>query len=106
MKILLDECIPVRLKTYLTDFEVKVVSDMDWSGLKNGKLMKVASEAGFDLLFTVDKSLQFQQNLKEYNLSIVVFDVQFNRLQDFVPLIPKFLELKLDLSKKIAYIIR
>jgi hypothetical protein len=106
MKILLDECIPVRLKQYLPGFEVYTVSEMGWTSLKNGRLMKDAIESGFDLMITVDKNLQHQQNLQEYDISIVVFDILFNRLQDFVPLIPKFIELQPKLVKKKAYIIK
>jgi len=106
MKILLDECIPVRLKQHLTGFEVRTVSEMGWSSLKNGNLMKVAIQSGFEAMLTVDKNLQYQQNLKEYDIAIVVFDVLFNKLQDFIPLIPKFIELKPVLEKKKAYIIK
>jgi len=106
MKILLDECIPIRLKQHLTGFEVRTVSEMGWSSLKNGNLMKVAIQSGFEAMLTVDKNLQYQQNLKEYDIAIVVFDVLFNRLQDFIPLIPKLIELKPVLEKKKAYIIK
>jgi hypothetical protein len=100
MKILLDECIPVRLKQHLTGFEVSTVSEMGWSSLKNGNLMKIAIQSGFEVMLTVDKNLQYQQNLQEYDIAIVVFDVLFNRLQDFIPLIPKFLELETVIEKK------
>jgi len=106
MKILLDECIPVRLKKHLSGLEVCTVTEMGWTSLKDGKLMKVAIESGFDIMLTVDKNLQHQQNLKECDISIVVFDVLFNRLQDFVPLIPKFIELQSKLEKKKAYVIK
>lgn len=106
MKILLDECIPVRLKKHLSGFEVCTVTEMGWTSLKDGKLVKVAIESGFNIMITVDKNLQHQQNLKECDISIVVFDVLFNRLQDFVPLIPKFIELQPKLEKKKAYVIK
>jgi predicted nuclease of predicted toxin-antitoxin system len=75
MKILLDECLPIRLKQYLTGFEAYTVYEMGWSSLKNGKLMQKAIDSGFEALLTVDKNLQYQQNIKEYDISIVVFDV-------------------------------
>ncbi|MFA6401337.1 MAG: hypothetical protein WCX31_06885 [Salinivirgaceae bacterium] len=68
--------------------------------------MKVAIQSGFEVMITVDKNLQYQQNLKEYDIAIVVFDVIFNRLQDFIPLIPKFIELQPNLEKKKVYIIK
>jgi len=79
---------------------------MQLSGLKNGNLMKVAIESDFDVFVTVDKNLQYQQNLKEYNITIVVLDVHFNRLQDFIPLMPKLIELLPAIEKKKAYIIK
>jgi len=106
MKILLDECIPVRLKRHLSGLEVCTVTEMGWTSLKNGTLMKVAIKSGFDIMITVDKNLQHQQNLNEFEISIVVFDVLFNRLQDFVPLIPKFIELQPKLANKKAYVIK
>lgn len=106
MKILLDECVPVRLGKYLNDFMVSTVSKEQWTSLKNGKLMRTAIDAGFNVMLTVDKNLQYQQNLNEYDITIVVFDVRFNRLQDFTPLIPGFLDQLSSMEKKKAYIIK
>ena len=64
MKILLDECVTKKLKRHLTEFEVRTVVEMNWSGLKNGNLMKVAVEESFDVLLTIDNNLEFQQNVK------------------------------------------
>jgi len=79
---------------------------MGWTSLKNGKLIKIAVESGFDIMITVDKNLQHQQNLNKFELSIVVFDVLYNRIQDFVPLIPKFIEIQPILEKRKVYVIK
>ena len=55
MKILLDECLPVRLKNLLTEFDVFSVSEMGWRSLINGKLLKAAVENSIDVFLTVDK---------------------------------------------------
>ena len=34
---------------------------MQWSGIKNGKLMTLCVEHDFDILLTIDKNLQYQQ---------------------------------------------
>ena len=60
MKILLDECVTKRLKIYLEEFEVFTVSELELSGIKNGKLMTYCSENNFDILLTIDKNLMFQ----------------------------------------------
>ena len=43
-----------------------------WDRLTNGELLKVAEEAGFDVLLTTDKNIQYQQNLKGRRIAIVV----------------------------------
>ena len=40
--------------------------------LNNGALLKAAEEAGFDLLLSTDKNIQYQQNLKDRRLAIVI----------------------------------
>ena len=89
MKILLDECLPVRLKESLNEFEVFSVSEMGWRSLKNGKLLKTAVENNFDVFLTVDKKLESQQNLKSFNLAVMVFVVVRNKIELITPLIPK-----------------
>ena len=74
MKILLDECVPKRLKPYLAEFEVFTVSQMKWNGIKNGKLMTLCIDNGFDLLLTIDKNMMHQQNLDKYELTVAVLN--------------------------------
>lgn len=57
MKILLDECVTKKLKRHLTEFEVKTVVEMNWSGLKNGNLLNEAIKEKFDILLTIDKNI-------------------------------------------------
>ncbi len=68
MKILLDECVTKHLKPYLASHEVSTVKEMNWSGIKNGKLMTLCVENNFDILLTIDKNLQHQQNVYKYPL--------------------------------------
>ena len=70
MKILLDECTPHVLKKLLTGFEIKTVQDQGWSGITNGKLIRL-SEAQFDVLITSDQNLRYQQNLVKRRLAII-----------------------------------
>jgi predicted nuclease of predicted toxin-antitoxin system len=106
MKILLDECVTKKLKQHLTEFEVETVVEMNWSGLKNGNLMKVATEENFDILLTIDKNLRFQQNLKNYNISVVVLDVEKSKIEFLVELLPKFIAKIGEFEKGKAYLIQ
>ena len=74
MKILLDECVTKHLKPKLLPHEVSTICEMNWSGIKNGKLLTLCVENNFDILLTIDKNLQRQQNLNNYRIAIVIFD--------------------------------
>lgn len=103
MKVLLDECVTRKLKSRLTDFDVYTVTDKSWNGLRNGNLMRVAIEAGFDLFLTIDKNLEFQQNLKNHDLIVVVFDVMLNKIQFYEALLPNFIMQLPTFTKGHAY---
>jgi predicted nuclease of predicted toxin-antitoxin system len=59
MKILLDECVPKRLKPYLPGHEALTVTEKRWNGLKNSLLLEKAIEDNFDLLLTIDKKKHY-----------------------------------------------
>lgn len=105
MKILLDECVTKRLKPYLTAFEVFTVSEMNWNGVKNGKLMVLCIDNGFDLLLTIDKSLMYQQNLDKYKLTIAVLNSVTSKIEELILFIPSFKEQVDKLEKHKAHII-
>ena len=88
MKLLLDENQPKRLKSSLSDHVVFTVRDMGWNGRKNGELLALMQNEGFDALLTFDRNLRYQQNFQRYELPVVVLnapDNTFNTLQKMVP---------------------
>jgi len=85
MRVLLDECLPRRLKADLTEHEVRTAQEEGWAGLKNGALLQVAT-GRFDVLLTVDRSIAFQQNLRGLSIGILAMVVPSNRLVDIRPL--------------------
>jgi hypothetical protein len=88
MKVLLDECVPRKLRRELSEHEVQTVTERGWSGIKNGKLLALA-EAEFDVFLTVDQNLKYQQNLKVINIAIILLVAQNNRLKTLLPLMPE-----------------
>ena len=88
MKILLDECVTKKLRPYLANHEVYTVTEMGWSGLKNGKLMAKCVEHQFQVLLTIDKNLMYQQNLKNYELSIIVLHSHTSKIEELKEFIP------------------
>lgn len=88
MRLLLDESVPARLRRHLPAHDVRTVTEMGWSGAKNGALLAIAAER-FDALLTVDKNLPYQQNLGLLPLAVIVIDSLSNELQSLVPLLPQ-----------------
>lgn len=105
MKILLDECVTRKLKQHLAEFEVSTVVEMSWSGLKNGRLLSVAVEEKFDVLLTVDKNIGHQQNMSNYEIAVVVLDVEKSKIEFLLKLLPKFKEQIRDYEKGKIYLI-
>jgi len=62
MRLLLDECVPKRLRRALPGHEVRTVQEAGWAGVTNGALLR-AADGQFDALLTVDQGVQHQQNL-------------------------------------------
>lgn len=60
MNVLLDECVPKALKTYLVanGHKCRTVPENGWSGKQNGELL-VLAEASFDALVSVDTNIRF-----------------------------------------------
>ncbi len=84
-KLLLDENLPEPLKNHFSnDFEVTSVHEAGWQSLKNGELLKAMTVDGIEILLTVDKNLQFQQNLDKFNVQLVVLLTFDNRLKTLV----------------------
>ena len=87
MRLLLDECIPKRLKRELHGHESKTVQDMGWAGIKNGALLRLA-DGQFDALLTVDQGIEYQQNLSGLTISVVIMMAPSNDVDDLHPLLP------------------
>ncbi len=99
MKLLLDECIDRRLVREFSEQNIKTVSQMGWSGTKNGKLLTLA-EKEFDVFITVDRNLSFEQNMPNFNIAVVVLAAYTNRLIDLKPLVPKVIEILPNLARR------
>jgi predicted nuclease of predicted toxin-antitoxin system len=91
MKLLLDECVPKRLRNDFPGHEVSTIEEVGLKGLKNGELLRAAAEQ-FDALITVDRRMPTQQNLAQFNLALIVPIARPCRYQQLKLLAPKALE--------------
>jgi hypothetical protein len=67
--------------------EVSTVQQNGWAGLKNGELLRRAADAGFDVFVTADRNLEFQQNLSQTRLGVILLVAPSNALEDLLPLV-------------------
>jgi predicted nuclease of predicted toxin-antitoxin system len=88
MRVLLDECLPERLRHELPGHQVRTAREAGLAGKKNGLLMELAS-AQFDVLVTVDRSLAGQQNKTGSSLGVVVIHSRSNSFAALVVLLPQ-----------------
>jgi predicted nuclease of predicted toxin-antitoxin system len=93
MRVLIDECLNWRLGRALTGHYAVSTQKMGWGGIKNGKLLALAVEIGFDVLLTGDRNLTFQQNTPRLAIAIIVLEAAGVQLHHTLPLMPKVLAL-------------
>ena len=53
---------------------------MGWDGVKNGRLLALAAGAGFEVLITTDRNLEYQQNPINLPVAVVVLEAATNKL--------------------------
>jgi Domain of unknown function (DUF5615) len=87
LRVLLDECVDVRLAARLATVDVRTVADQGWLGISNGQLLALAA-AEFDVFVTVDRNLPFQQDLPKFDIAVILSRAKTNRLGDLVLLVP------------------
>ncbi len=91
MRVLLDECVTRYLKREFVGHEVLTVEEAGFKGLRNGRLLQAAS-GQFDALVTVDQNLQYQQNLSNFALAVIVLKARRSTYPMLKPLMPRVLE--------------
>lgn len=93
MRILFDQGVPNPLRHSLSAHEVTTAYEQGWSLLKNGELLKMAEEGGYELFVTTDTNLKHQQNLTSQRLGIVVLlSTSWPRMQRVLPSIAAAIE--------------
>ena len=91
MKVLLDECVPQRLRNDLPGHECQCAGYAGFAGLANGDLLAAAEAAKFDVLLTVDRGFAYEQNLGSRQIAILIFGTKSIRLEDLLVHIPSAL---------------
>ncbi len=97
MRILLDECVPRRLRREFPEHEVRTVPEMGWASFKSGALLDSAS-GKFDVLITTDQRLSYQQEVPAMKIAIVVLVAHRNKIEFLLPLVTELKKVLNDIK--------
>jgi len=90
MRVLLDSNVPRAFATLLPGHRTQTTHQRRWLDLDDGPLLD-AAEREFDAFVTMDQNLQYQQNLRDRQLRIIVLRARRNSLPALAPLAPAVL---------------
>ena len=77
MKILLDADLAISLRhEFAEDMLVETAAYRGWKSLNNGNLLR-AAENDYDILVTMDKGMEHQQNIPALNLAVVILNPDY-----------------------------
>jgi hypothetical protein len=72
MRVLIDECLPVECRLWFEGHTAETVAYRGWKGTKNGALLALAVEAGFDAFLTADRVMYREHDLSLLPLAVIV----------------------------------
>ena len=84
MRILLDENSPADFAKLPVGHDTSNVHSHGWAGIKNGELLR-RTHGVCDVFVTLDRNLEFQQNIKVLSFGVVVVRSRSNRIIDLSP---------------------
>ena len=89
MRLLIDECLPQRVKFLFAEagHDCQTVREAGLSGEENGELL-AAADGKFDVLLTIDKNIRHQQSLAERKIAILIIRPVSSDLEDIRPHVP------------------
>ena len=91
-------------RSFDPEHEVVTVREYGWSGKKNGNLLTLAA-AEFDVLFTLDTNMRYQQNLPKYDLAVVLVTALSNKRSEIEPAMPEVNRLLRSVEPGLLYVV-
>jgi len=76
------------LRKHLSGHDCQTARYAGFAGLENGQLLTAAESAKFDVVLTVDRGFEYQQNLGQRRIAVVIFCGRSVLLEDLVLLVP------------------
>lgn len=89
MRVLLDNNVNQDFAELISGHEIKHARDMGLAELENGDMIVAAEGAGFDVIVTADKRMQYQQTITDRRIAILVLNSLFIKWSFIAPLAPQ-----------------
>ena len=97
MRVLLDGNLPRTFAALLPGHRIDTVHQRRWSDLNDRPLLD-AAEREYDAFLTADQNLQYQQNLSDRRIRVVVLRAQRTSLPALAPVAPLVLTAVAEMS--------
>jgi hypothetical protein len=91
MRIRIDECLLRRLKNHLADHDCRAVPEAGLAGKRNGELPSRRATK-YEIFVTMEKGVEYQQNLRGRSLAVIILRAQSNQLADLLSYVADRLE--------------
>ena len=91
-RIIIDECLPKKLRTIFEDDEVFTVPQLGLNGYSDYNLLIELARRGIDCFLTIDGNMEYQQVLSRQPFGTIVLRSHSNRFHDLLPLKPLILD--------------
>jgi hypothetical protein len=91
VRVLLDEHLPLDLASQLQGHTIDTVVGRGWAGITNGELLQ-RMQGEYDALVTMDRGIEFQQNLSTLPFGVLLVRASSNRMVHLQPLVPAILD--------------
>lgn len=93
MRVLIDECLPRRIKNHLSEHDCRTVPEAGLAGKRNGELLALAEQQRYEIFLAMDKGVEYEQNLRGLSLAVIILRAKSNQLADLLPCVSDCLEM-------------
>jgi hypothetical protein len=87
VRILLDNCVHRKVRTFFPGHDVKTAYQAGLAAHENGELLAEAARQ-FDVMVTTDKNIKNQHNLAKLPLPVIEIDTFDTRIEGLLPFAP------------------
>jgi hypothetical protein len=90
MRVFGDACVDPRAAQVVAGHEVQTAFDLGWQNLRDHVLLPMVA-ADFDVFVTADKGFEYEHNLRNLPMGIVIVHVPKNKLEFYRLVAPQLL---------------